>query len=817
MTTAPSASDTSRQFLPALILLFVGSGCAALIYEVVWFQLLQLVIGSSAVSLGVLLGTFMGGMCLGSFLLPRRIDPKHHPLKVYAVLELGIGAMGLLLLWGMPLIGGAYTAWAGGSVIVRSIVAAVCLLPPTLMMGATLPAVARWVRTTPQGVSWLGFFYGGNIAGAVVGSLLAGFYLLRIHDMAFATYTAVALNIIVATVGLLIAKMTTHEPVAEDQGEVVRAAGATAVYVTIALSGMTALSAEVLWTRLLSLLFGATVYTFSLILAVFLLGLGIGSTVGSALSRDARNPRAALGWCQMAICGALGWAAYQLNSSLPYWPINPSITPAVLNSTIFNFQLDVVRCMWVVLPGAILWGASFPLALAAVAAPGQDPGRLVGGVYAANTVGAIVGSLGTGLALVVWTGTQTAQQILIVVSALSALIMLAPIAAGESTQPAGPRRLAWVGTVFLVLATGAAGLLARSVPPVPGLLVAYGRYAATWINQSSIIYVGEGLNAFVAVSQLSSGVRNYHNAGKVQASSEPQDMRLQRMLGHLTHLIPAAPKKTLVIGCGAGVTAGAVSIGPNVEHVTIAEIEPLVPKVVSTYFAEHNYDVVNNKKVTIHLDDARHYLMTTDEKFDAITSDPLDPWVKGAANLYTQEFFEVAKAHLNPGGVVTLFVQLYESNTAAVKSEIGTFFKAFPNGIVWGNTNNGQGYDLVIMGQAEPIKINIDQMEAKLQSPQYAQVMQSLREIGFNSAIDLFSTYAGTAQDLEPWLKDASINRDRNLRLQYLAGMGLNLYQSGPIYSDMLAYAGRFPDNIFTGSDGLMQALRDGIQRAQGK
>jgi spermidine synthase len=251
--------------------------------------------------------------------------------------------------------------------------------------------------------------------------------------------------------------------------------------------------------------------------------------------------------------------------------------------------------------------------------------------------------------------------------------------------------------------------------------------------------------------------------------------------------------------------------------VTIAEIEPLVPQVVSTYFAEHNYDVVNSKKVRIHLDDARHYLLTTDETFDAITSDPLDPWVKGAANLYTQEFFEEVKRHLNPGGVVTLFVQLYESNTAAVKSEIGTFFKAFPNGVVWGNTNNGQGYDLVIMGQAEPIKINLDQMEAKLQSPAYVQVTQSLREIGFSSAVDLFSTYAGTAQDLEPWLKDASINRDRNLRLQYLAGMGLNLYQSGPIYADMISYAGRFPDNIFTGSEPLMAALRDGIQRAQGR
>ncbi len=197
-------------------------------------------------------------------------------------------------------------------------------------------------------------------------------------------------------------------------------------------------------------------------------------------------------------------------------------------------------------------------------------------------------------------------------------------------------------------------------------------------------------------------MRNYHNAGKVQASSEPQDMRLQRMLGHFTHLIPRAPKNALVIGCGAGVTAGAVSIGPGVERMTIAEIEPLVPASVSKYFGEHNYNVVENPKVTIHIDDARHFLLTTDQTFDAITSDPLDPWVKGAATLYTQEFFELVKRQLNPGGVVTLFVQLYESNPAAVKSEIGTFMKAFPNSVVWGNTNNGQGYDLVLMGQVEP-------------------------------------------------------------------------------------------------------------------
>jgi spermidine synthase len=800
-----TTQDHSR-FLPIMLFLFVGSGCAALIYEVVWFQLLQLIVGSSAISLGVLLGTFMGGMCLGSYLLPRYIDIKHHPLRVYALLELGIGTFALLLLWGMPLIDMLYRSGIGGSVVVRAIIAAICLLPPTLMMGATLPAVARWVKTTPQGVAWLGFFYGGNIAGAVLGSLAAGFYLLRVHDVSIATYAAFSLNLLVGVIGLGLSKSTSYEPSAEKTMAGTKAAGARVIYIAIAISGFTALSAQVLWTRLLSLLIGATVYTFALILAVFLTGLGIGSTIGASIARNSSNPRVVLGWCQMLLCGALAWAAYMLTNSLPYWPLNPSLSEPSI-----NFQVDFVRTFWVVLPGAILWGMSFPLALAAVAGPGQDPGRLVGGVYAANTVGAILVSLGTGLLLVTKLGTPTSEQVLIVVSAVAGLMLLAPVVAGET----GKSKFQWAGMILLVAATGAAGLLARNVPDVPGLLIAYGRYTATWVPSApNIIYKGEGLNAFVAVSELASGVRNYHNAGKVQASSEPQDMRLQRMLGHLTHLIPKTPKKALVIGCGAGVTAGAVSIGPNVEHVTIAEIEPLVPRSVAEYFGDHNYNVVKNPKVYIHEDDARHYLLTTNEKFDAITSDPLDPWVKGAANLYTLEFFNEVKRHLNPGGVVTLFVQLYESNREAVKSEVGTFMQAFPNSVVWGNTNNGQGYDLVVMGQAEPIKINLDEMEAKLQRPEYAQVAQSLREIGFQSATELFSTYAGQPSDLASWLQGVQINRDKNLRLQYLAGMGLNLYQSGPIYSEMIAST-RFPENMFEGSPALIQAVRDGIQRAR--
>ena len=225
-----------------------------------------------------------------------------------------------------------------------------------------------------------------------------------------------------------------------------------------------------------------------------------------------------------------------------------------------------------------------------------------------------------------------------------------------------------------------------------------------------------------------------------------------------------------------------------------------MPQVVSKYFGAHNYNVVTNPKVHVEIDDARHFILTTKQKFDAVTSDPLDPWVKGAATLYTKEFFEVVKEHLNPGGVVTLFVQLYESNTEAVKSEVATFFQAFPNGVVFGNTNNGarlRSRARRADGHDEDRRRR-DRAAAR-SSPQYAQVAQSLREIGFNSATELFATFAGNEPMLRPWLADAQINHDRNLRLQFLAGLGLNRYDQAGIYSQMLQYR-RYPDGLFSAS-----------------
>jgi spermidine synthase len=820
--TSPSPPDgaaTPQRFLPVLLVLFVGSGCAALIYEIVWFQMLEMVIGSSAVSLGVLLGTFMGGMCLGSLMLPRLLSVQRHPLRVYAMLELGIGAIALLELLLIPQVGRLYVAgigqgWPG--TLLRGAVCAVCLLPPTVLMGATLPAIARWVETTPLGVSWLGFFYGGNIAGAVFGCLLAGFYLLRIHDAATATCAAAVLNLTVCLLGSGLAKLaprTTTFP-AEAQSAGAGRSGVV-VYVAIGLSGLTALGAEVVWTRLLSLMLGPTVYAFAIILAVFLVGLGLGSSFGSLWARRAQQPGLALGTCQLLLVGAVAWTAWMISGSLPFWPVNPflSTDPWV------TFQLDMVRCLWAILPPAVLWGASFPLALAAVASRGQDAGRLVGGLYAANTLGAIAGALGFSLVLIPSLGTRQSQQVMMGLAALAALLLfsLVPVknpvqtrvAGGEGASRAG-RGLLWA--LGLVIVLGGVMFLIQSVPPLPWGLVAYGRELPQRSTPAKALYVGEGRNASVAVTELDNGIRNFHVSGKVEASNEAQDMRLQRMLGHLPALFHPHPRSVLVVGCGAGVTAGCFVLHPDVQRIVICEIEPLIPQVVAHHFGPENYDVVNDPRVQVIFDDARHYVLTTREKFDIITSDPIHPWVKGAAALYTREYFETVRQHLQPGGLVTQWVPLYESTPAAVKSELATFFGAFPDGTVWGNPHAGQGYDVVLLGGTGPLHISARTVEQRLARADHARVAASLQDVGFRSALDLVGAYAGRAEDLAPWLKDAQINRDRNLRLQYLAGLGLNAAEGGPIFSDILAYRKVPPDMFSSSAPGSTSTNRVPVQ-----
>ena len=792
----PDSKVSDRAGIPLLLVLFFSSGCAALIYEIVWFQLLQLIVGSSAVSLGVLLGTYMAGMCLGSLLLPRYVATNKNPLRVYAIIEGGIGVCGLAVLLILPLLDHLYAATGGGlfGMLMRAVVAAVCLLPPTLLMGASLPAIARYVESSPGGVSWLGFFYGSNIAGAVLGCVFAGFYLLRVYDMPTATYVAAAINAVVAWLSYRLSTRTRYEPTPPADSPANQAAPAAqgSVYVAIGLSGLTALGAEVVWTRLLSVMLGATVYTFSIILAVFLTGLGLGSGLASHLARQTERPRIALGVCQILLAAAIAWSAYTLADALPNWPIDPLLA----KSAVFNFQVDIMRCMWAVFPAACLWGASFPFALAAAAARGEESGTLVGRVYAANTVGGILGALAFSIILIPWIGTQDCQRLLIALTTVSALIAFAPIA----------RSLGKHGIAATVASVVAVVWVIANVSPVPWLAIAYGRRMILQTNPGRALYVGEGRDYSVAISEPPNGSRYFHIAGKVEASTAPADMRLQRMLGYLPALFHQDPKSVLVVGFGAGVTAGTFVVYPTVEKIAICELEPLVPAAAAKYFHNENYDVKNDPRTRIHYDDARHFILTSKDKFDVITSDPIHPWVKGTSSLYSKQYFELVKEHLNPGGIVTQWVPLYESDLATVKSELATFFDVFPNGTVWGNTINGEGNDVVLLGQAEPLNLNVDRLENRLNRPDYARVAQSMGAVNFHSATDLLATYAGRASDMKPWLAGADINDDMSMRLQYLAGMGLNFDEPGSIYAEMLEYR-RFPRELFTGPEQRVGAL----------
>jgi spermidine synthase len=798
LTPQHHTSNSDNRNLPWLFILFIGSGCAALIYEIVWFQMLALVVGSSSISLGIILAVFMGGMCLGSLLLPRWISTHRHPLRVYALLELGIGLSAVILLKAIPTFGQWYAGILGhgfSGILLRGVICALLLLPPTFLMGATLPAIARWVESTRKGVAWLGFFYCGNIIGAVLGCLLAGFYLLRVFDMALATWVAVSINLLVASLGFALSKMTRYKTPAEEAPQPGKQLQSRTITIAIALSGLTALGAEVIWTRLLSLILGATVYTFSIILAVFLMGLGIGSSVGSFLSRKVSNPRAAFGICQFLLIPAIAWAAWVMTQSLPYWPLSPDLT----TNPWINFQIDLLRCLWAMLPAACLWGASFPLALAAAAIPGQDPGRLVGKLYAANTAGAIIGAMGCSLALIPEIGVQHAQQWLMALAGVSALTALAPTL--------HIRRLA-----VPALTVSLAALLIWQVPSVPSALVGYGRKLMMLSYGANFLYVGEGINAPVAVSELENGTRNFHVSGKVVASSEPQDMRLQRMLGHIPALIHPGPRSVLIVGFGAGVTAGSFVVHPDIERIVICEIEPLIPRTADEYFEYENYDVFNDPRVTVIYDDARHYLLTTDDTFDIITADPIHPWVKGAATLYTEEYFQLMAERLNPGGVITQWVPLYESNFEAVQSEMATFFKVFPEGTIWSNDDNGVGYDIILLGQPDVAHIDVDALACRFSAPDFAPVIHSLSETGFTTPMGLLSTYCGRGPDIAPWLADADINRDANLRLQYLGGMGLNAVMEDLIHYEMLNYY-TYPADLFSASDSLQQALRAVLDR----
>ena len=417
---------------------------------------------------------------------------------------------------------------------------------------------------------------------------------------------------------------------------------------------------------------------------------------------------------------------------------------------------------------------------------------------ATNTIGSLVGAIAFTLVGIPILGSQHAQQALAVLAALAALLLgwthrdrvrLEPVAAAAAIGLA----LAWL-----------------MVPPVPGRLIAYGRSVNSWDTIKKFLYVAEGATASVAVTEGIGGARQFHIAGKVEASDMDVDMRLERMLGHVPALLHPNPRKILVVGVGAGVTAGSFTVHPEVERIVICEIEPVVPVSARAYFGNENHHVFDDPRATVVFDDARHFLQTTTETFDIITSDPIHPWVRGAATLYSLEYLELVKKHLNPGGIVTQWVPLYETDEQSVKSQIGTFAQVFPDTTLWNPDLLEEGYDLVVLGRAEERPIDETAMARRIAAA--PELTASLKAVTLESAAAVLGTYAGQGRDLGPWLADAQINRERQLRLQYLAGLAANSDQRYAIFQSLLRYR-RYPTTLFAASPETEAQLRHGTRR----
>jgi spermidine synthase len=325
-----------------------------------------------------------------------------------------------------------------------------------------------------------------------------------------------------------------------------------------------------------------------------------------------------------------------------------------------------------------------------------------------------------------------------------------------------------------------------------------------------VLYKGEGLDSSLVITEQA-GQRIIYVNGSTEASNAPDDMRLERMAGHLPALIHSDPEEVLIVGFGAGVSAGSFVTYPKVKKIVIAELESLIPPASADFFGRENYGVFRDARTHVIHDDGRHYLETANDTFDVITSDPVHLYVKGTSALYSKEYFELVRRHLKPGGVIAQWLPLYDGDVETVKSVLATFFSAFPDGTVWSNHTEDRGYDLVLLGQATAKPIDIDALQNQLGRPDYQNVMLSLRSAGFRTALDVLSTYFGRASDLQPWLAGAQLNLDRNLRLQYLSGFEINADASADLWRALAAYR-RFPEGLFTGSEGFMQALRSSFE-----
>jgi spermidine synthase len=718
-----SNGTVSRSTYAAVLACFFLSGAAGLIYQVAWGKALGLVFGHTVYAVATVIAVFMGGLAAGSAWLGRWSERHENPVALYGLIEVIIAAAGALSLAGLAgvrwLYLATYHAVEGSTVALvglRFAASALVLLVPTFLMGGTLPILVRGV--TPAGGGELGArvsrLYWVNTAGAVAGTLAAGFLLLPALGLRLTVSVAVAMNLLAGALALWLGRglrapaATTDQPT-ERRSEDPPLEASSAPWVLLAgfaVVGATAIAYEVAWTRLLATTVGGSTYAFTLMLATFLAGIVIGSFIFERFFAQREVTLGTFAVTQtLTGLGALGF--------LIFFQQIPKVVPLILQTTGGTFRglvlAQFATSALAMLPTAIIFGFNFPVVTVLIAGRPGTSGRYaaaVGRACAANTLGAIVGATATGFWLIPLLGSFRVVAFTAAANLLLAVLLLLR----SEHRDVRKRTLVLAANCILLGAVVTAGVRNTfyDVNLANFGAVLYWDYFQSnlTLDESAgmvdIIFAEDGLNATIIVAQTEDYIALRTN-GKVDASNN--DLQTQLLSGHLAALFHPAPKRVLVIGVGSGMTVSAVSLYPEVERIDCVEIEPGVIH-AAKYLESLNRGVLRDPRVRVILDDGRNFLLTTREKYDLIISEPSNPWIAGVATLFTEEFYREARARLNPGGMLVQWVQAYALFPEDVRMVLATVALHFPQVSLW----RGEQQDLLVLAQAEPRQLDLDRM-----------------------------------------------------------------------------------------------------------
>jgi spermidine synthase len=774
----------------AVTLCFFLSGLAGLVYEVVWARQLSLFLGTTAYAHTAVITAYMAGLAAGSLYFGCYSDRHPQPLRIYAWQEVGVGLYAAATPWlfdGLQklYIGAADPNYIGATSghLTRFGIALAALLVPTFLMGGTLPLLVRGFTTALSDLGRAtGRLYGINTLGAVSGTLLTGYLLLPRFGVQASIYTGVAINLIVAIAVLAILPSLEKQP-QQSTAATEHSTPSTEpafdpvhrllLLIGFSLAGFASLLTQMAWIRALILVVGGSVYAFTITLACFLAGIGVGSLVFMRFlarpsawlpgiwSRDRMAQAAALA-ALISLTLLLGLAVI---GKLPGWFL--AGYSSGLGETFPVFQLFIlVLCAVVILPPTLLMGALFPLVTVIWTRGAERAGQGVGAAYAINTTGTILGAMLGGLFILPWLGVHYSVHL---AAGLYFLVAAAFwLCAGNGLTPL--YRFATIAATAMVL--GAHVWLAPAWDPslmVSGVFRIAPKITSLreFTERSELLYYEEGLDAVVAVRRIGDNDTLVIN-GKPDASSK-FDLPTQILLGQLPLSLDRNVDNALVIGLGSGITAGTLTTSDRLESLTILEISKEVVE-ASTFFEQENYHVLNDPRVNLVTADARNFLMADATRYDLIISEPSNPWISGISNLFTDEFFKLAKSRLSTNGVMTQWFHSYRMSNDDLRTLFKTFDENFQHVSAW---QMGAG-DLALIGSDQPYALSV--VPATPVNREARKRAGELQRADINTTHDLAGSFIFGGDELTAYASDAPLNSDDNAVIEFSAPK--NLYKS---------------------------------------